>query len=218
MKLFSGGHGALYRSAFEALDRSQATIQFDLDGAILTANRLFLDALGYGLTEIVGKKHGIFVDPRERDSAEYRAFWADLRNGKFRQAEFKRISKSGAPVWIQASYNPLLDRSGKPFRVMKFASDVTKQKLAAGFAQSQIDAINRSQAVIEFEIDGRIVSANENFLNALGYRLDEVRGQHHSMFVDPAERNSDSYRQFWARLAKGEFFFRPASPRRQGRP
>jgi len=204
MKLFSRG-GALYRSAFEALDRSQATIQFDLDGTILTANRLFLDALGYGLTEITGKKHAIFVDPRERDSAEYHAFWADLRNGKFRQAEFKRISKSGAPIWIQASYNPLLDRSGKPFRVMKFATDVTQQKLAAAFAQSQIDAINRSQAVIEFEIDGRVVSANDNFLKVLGYGLDEVRGQHHSMFVDPSERNSDSYRQFWTRLAKGEF-------------
>jgi methyl-accepting chemotaxis protein len=202
---FFSGDGALFRAAFEALERSQATIQFDLDGVVLTANALFLQALGYRLDEIIGKKHAMFVDPRERDGAEYRAFWDDLRQGKFRQAEFKRIDKSGKPVWIQASYNPLLDKSGKPFRVIKFATDVTQQKIAAAFAQSQIAAIGRSQAVIEFELDGRVVQANENFCQALGYRLDEIQGQHHSIFVDGAERASESYRDFWRKLAAGEF-------------
>ncbi len=206
MGFLFNGDGAVFRAAFEALDRSQATIQFDMDGTIRTANPLFLQALGYRLDEIVGQKHAIFVDPRERDSAEYRAFWEDLRAGKYRQAEFKRISKSGKPVWIQATYNPLLDSSGKPFRVIKFATDVTEQKLASAYARSQVEAINRSQAVIEFEVDGRIVSANENFLKVLGYRLDEIKGQHHSMFIDPSERNSDAYRQFWAKLANGEYF------------
>ena len=204
MSIFSGD-GALFRAAFEALERSQATIQFDLDGTVLTANALFLQALGYRLDEIIGKKHAIFVDPRERDGAEYRAFWDDLRNGKFRQAEFKRIDKSGKPVWIQASYNPLLDKNGKPFRVIKFATDVTQQKIAAAFAQSQVAAISRSQAVIEFELDGRVVQANENFCQALGYRLDEIQGQHHSLFVDATERASAAYRDFWRKLAAGEF-------------
>jgi methyl-accepting chemotaxis protein len=202
---FFSSDGALFRAAFEALERSQATIQFDLDGTVLTANALFLQALGYRLDEIIGKKHAIFVDPRERDGAEYRAFWDDLRHGKFRQAEFKRIDKSGKPVWIQASYNPLLDKNGKPFRVIKFATDVTQQKVAAAFAQSQVAAISRSQAVIEFELDGRVVQANENFCQALGYRLDEIQGQHHSLFVDPTERASESYRDFWRKLAAGEF-------------
>ncbi len=205
MNLFSSGDSAFYRAVFAALDRSQASIQFDLDGTILTANPLFLDALGYRLDEVVGKKHAIFIDPREKDSADYRAFWDDMRAGKFRQAEFKRLGKSGKPVWIQASYNPLLDKSGKPYRVIKFAVDVTERKLAAAFAQAQIEAINRSQAVIEFELDGSIVGANENFLHALDYRLDEIKGRHHSMFVDPKERDSAEYKAFWAKLARGEF-------------
>ncbi len=206
MSFFGIGTDNLYRAAFEALDRSQAVIQFTPDGTIITANKLFLGALGYTLDEIAGQKHAMFVDPRERDGGAYRAFWDELRAGKFQQAEFKRIAKSGAPVWIQATYNPLLDSNGKVFRVVKFAVDVTKAKLEAAFAKGQIDAINRSQAVIEFEIDGRVVNANENFLKTTGYRLEEIRGQHHSLFVDPAERGSEEYRAFWARLGRGEFF------------
>ncbi|WP_296706280.1 PAS domain-containing methyl-accepting chemotaxis protein [Rhodoblastus sp.] len=202
--LFSG-EGALHRAAFEALHRSQAVIQFDLDGTILAANDSFLETMGYRLDEIVGKKHAIFIDPRERDSAEYRAFWDDLRAGKWRRDEFKRIAKSGKPVWIQATYNPLLDKSGKPFRIVKFAMDATAQKLAAAYAQWQIDAIRRAQAVIEFEIDGTIVSANEKFLAALGYRLEEIVGRRHSIFVDPAEQRTEAYRSFWSRLGQGEY-------------
>lgn len=144
MTLLFSGEGALHRAAFEALHRSQAVIQFDLEGKILAANDSFLETMGYRLDEIVGKKHAIFIDPRERDGAEYRAFWDDLRAGKWRRAEFKRIAKSGKPVWIQATYNPLLDKSGKPFRVVKFAMDTTAQKLAAAYAQGQIDAIRRA--------------------------------------------------------------------------
>jgi methyl-accepting chemotaxis protein len=206
MNLFGLGDGALHRATFEALERSQAMIQFELDGTIVTANSLFLEAMGYQLPEIVGKKHAIFVDPRERESASYRAFWDKLRAGEFQRDEFKRISKEGKPVWLQASYNPLLDRSGKVFRVIKVATDVTSQKLAGAFAQSQVEAIRRSQAVIEFDIDGRIDNANENFLNTLGYRLEDIRGQHHSMFVDAGERGSEHYRTFWARLGRGEVF------------
>ena len=206
MNIFGFGADALYRSTFEALDRSQAMIQFDPDGTIITANKLFLDAMGYQLPEVVGKKHAIFVDPRDRDGADYRAFWDKLRAGEFQRAEFKRISKGGKPVWLQASYNPLRDRSGKVFRVIKVATDVTEQTLAGAFAQSQIHAINRSQAVIEFDLDGLVTHANENFLKVMGYKIDEIRGKHHSLFVDPVERESQDYRSFWARLGRGEIF------------
>ncbi|MBB4198807.1 chemotaxis protein [Rhodoblastus sphagnicola] len=206
MNIFGFGNDSLYRAAFEALDHSRAVIQFSPDGSIITANKHFLDVMGYRLEEIVGQKHAFFVDPRERDSAEYRAFWDELRAGKVQRADFKRIGKSGAPLWIQATYNPLLDRNGKVFRVIEFAADVTKEKLEAAFAKDQIAAINRSQAVIEFEIDGRIVNANANFLAATGHRLDELVGQHHSILIDPAERATDAYRAFWARLGRGEFF------------
>jgi methyl-accepting chemotaxis protein len=205
MNPFSSGDNALYRAAFEALNRSQAIIQFDLKGTILAANPLFLGVLGYSADEVVGRNHAMFMDPSERDGAAYRAFWDDLRGGRFRQAEFKRMGKSGKPVWIQATYNPLLDKQGKPWRVIKFAVDVTGQKLESAFAQAQIDAINRSQAVIEFELDGRIVSANENFLHALGYGLDEIKGQRHSIFVDARERDSSEYRAFWDKLGRGDF-------------
>jgi methyl-accepting chemotaxis protein len=205
MNFLFSGEGAVHRAAFEALNRSQAVIQFDLEGTILTANDSFLETMGYRLDEIVGQKHAIFIDPRERGGADYRAFWDDLRAGKFRRAEFKRIAKSGKAVWIQATYNPLLDKSGKPFRVVKFAIETTAQMLAAAFAQGQIDAIRRAQAVIEFDADGKIVSANENFLATLGYRLEEIVGQHHSIFLDPSERRSEAYRAFWSRLGQGEY-------------
>jgi methyl-accepting chemotaxis protein len=205
MNFLFSGEGAAHRAAFEALNRSQAVIQFDLDGTILSANDIFLETTGYRLDEILGQKHAILVDPRERGGAEYRAFWDDLRAGKLRRAEFKRIAKSGRPVWIQATYNPLLDKAGKPFRVVTFATDMTAQRLAAAYAQGQLDAIRRAQAVIEFEIDGKIVSANENFLAALGYQLEEIVGQRHSMLVDPSERQSEAYRALWSGLARGEY-------------
>jgi methyl-accepting chemotaxis protein len=188
-----------------ALDRSQAIIEFEMDGTIVDANENFLTTLGYRLDEIRGRHHSMFVDPKERDGAEYREFWNDLRAGRFRRAEFKRIAKGGREVWIQATYNPLIDRDGKAYRVVKFATDVTEQKLAAVEFRSQIEAIDRAQAMISFDLDGKILSANENFLDTLGYRLDEIVGKHHSMFVDPKERDGAEYRKFWEELRAGRF-------------
>ena len=188
-----------------AIGRAQAVIEFNLDGTIITANDLFLGALGYSLAEIQGKHHAMFVAPAERDSAAYREFWASLGRGQFKSAEYKRYGKGGKEVWILASYNPILDDSGKPFKVVKFASDVTEQKLKAGNFSGQVEAIGKSQAVIEFNMDGTIIDANDNFLGALGYRLDEIRGKHHSMFVAPAERDNAAYREFWASLNRGQF-------------
>jgi methyl-accepting chemotaxis protein len=198
-------HGMADASRIAAIDRAQAVIQFNLDGTIVTANENFLNAMGYSLDEIRGKHHSMFVPPAERDSPTYRAFWAALNQGKYQAAEYKRIAKGGREVWILASYNPILDESGAPIGVVKFATDVTAQKLKNADLAGQIDAIGKSQAVIEFNMDGTILSANDNFLSAMGYSLNEIKGKHHSMFVEPSERDSSAYRDFWAKLNQGQY-------------
>jgi methyl-accepting chemotaxis protein len=188
-----------------AINRSQAVIEFAMDGTILTANQNFLNALGYRLEEIKGKHHSMFVPVGQRDSADYRAFWAALNRGGFQAAEYKRIAKGGRAVWIEASYNPVLDGNNKPVKVVKYAIDITQKKMGNLADVGKISAINRAQAVIEFNLDGSIVTANENFLKTLGYTLGEIQGKHHSMFVEQAEKDSTAYRDFWAALNRGEF-------------
>jgi methyl-accepting chemotaxis protein len=188
-----------------AIGRAQAVIEFEMDGTIITANDNFLKALGYTLPEIKGQKHSLFVEPAMRDSAAYREFWAGLNRGEFQAAEYKRIGKGGREVWILATYNPILDSQGKPFKVTKFATDVTEQKLKNADLAGQIAAIGKSQAVIEFDMSGHVLTANDNFLHALGYSLAEIRGKHHSLFVQPSERDSAAYREFWASLNRGEY-------------
>ncbi|SFM56331.1 methyl-accepting chemotaxis protein [Methylobacterium pseudosasicola] len=194
-----------FAAKLDALDRSQAIIEFQPDGTILTANANFLTAMGYTLSEVQGQHHAIFVERAQRDSAEYRAFWDALRRGTFQSAEFKRIAKGGRPVWIQASYNPVLDRTGRVVKVVKFAADITVRKMQALDLDGQIAALHRSQAVIAFDPAGTILDANSNFLDATGYRLDEIRGRHHSLFVDAAEQAGEAYRGFWTKLGRGEF-------------
>lgn len=188
-----------------AINKSQATIQFNLDGTIITANQNFLAALGYTLAEVQGKHHSLFVEPSQRDSIEYRNFWDSLRRGEYQAAEYKRIGKGGKEVWIQATYNPILDRKGRPFKVVKYATDVTAQKLRNADMAGQIAAIGKSQAVISFSMEGVVQDANDNFLTALGYSLSEIRGQHHRLFVDPTYGASADYREFWTRLNRGEY-------------
>ncbi|MDB5520047.1 MAG: histidine kinase [Tardiphaga sp.] len=187
------------------IGRAQAVITFDLDGTIISANDNFLKTLGYTLAEIQGKHHSMFVEAATRDGAAYREFWAKLKRGEYQAAEYKRIGKGGKEVWILASYNPILDEKGRPFKVVKFATDVTEQKLKTADLAGQIDAIEKSQAVIEFKMDGTILTANQNFLTTLGYSLSEIQGRHHSLFVDPSERDGAAYREFWASLNRGEY-------------
>ncbi len=310
----------------DALNRSQATIEFNLDGTIVTANENFLSTVGYSLDEIKGQHHSMFVEPGYKESPEYKAFWDGLRRGEFSSGKYKRLGKDGKEIWLRASYNPILDADGKPFKVVKFASDITetekaaheslfkssafsgssvammmvdrdfmvtyvnestKQLLAANadafrevwptFNADQIvgscidmfhknpahqrqllsdpsrlpyqteitvgdlkfalnvsgvfdadrnyvgnvlewadvtadrlntgmlNALSRSQATIEFNLDGTIVTANENFLSTVGYSLDEIKGQHHSMFVEPGYKESPEYKAFWDGLRRGEF-------------
>ena len=321
-----------YRGQVDAIRKSQAVIEFTLDGTILDANDNFLNALGYSLAEVRGKHHSLFVDPEEQASPAYRTFWERLGRGEYDAGQYRRIGKDGRVVWIQASYNPVMDASGRPVKVVKFATDITgiveerqaglrvqratdnlsssvmmvdrdliityvnesTRVLLKGIAPQirqlwadfdpdrivgvcidrfhkdpshqrrlladpsrmpyktdiriggliihlcvnatydehgthvgnslewanvteiraaealntdlahQMAAISKAQAVIEFSLDGRVVTANANFLKTLGYALEEIEGQHHSMFLAPAERNTPEYRAFWEKLNRGE--------------
>src|ERR1035438_5411887 len=194
-----------YAGQVAAIRKSQAVIEFGMDGTVLDANDNFLNALGYTLDEVKGRHHSMFVEPAYKQSNEYREFWAALNRGEYQAAEYKRIGKAGKEVWIQASYNPILDLSGKPFKVVKYATDMTEQKLRNADYTGQIAAIRKSQAVIAFDMNGTVLDANHHFLNALGYALEEIKGRHHSMFVDEAYRQSPEYKEFWAKLNRGEY-------------
>lgn len=189
----------------QAIHRVLAVIEFELDGTILDANNNFLAAVGYGLAEIRGRHHSMFVLPEERGSAAYTAFWADLRDGKSFSEQFRRVGKGGREIWIQASYNPILGDDGKPYKVVKFATDITEDRLRTADFEGQLAAIDKSQAVIEFDLDGTIRGANANFLGAVGYTAEEIVGRHHRMFVDPLEAGGEAYERFWRDLREGRF-------------
>ncbi len=193
------------RAILEAVANSQAVIEFTPDGMILNANNNFLTVVGYDLDEIKGRHHSMFVTQSYKNSIEYRDFWKSLSNGKHLSGECYRIGKGGKDIWLQATYNPIFDSKGKVFKVIKFASDITERKLKDLWVRAQLEAINRSQAVIEFSLDGIIQNANENFLNAMGYSLDEIRGKHHAIFVDEAYKVSPEYKKFWEDLRLGHF-------------
>jgi methyl-accepting chemotaxis protein len=196
---------AEYASQITAISKAQAVIEFALDGTVQTANENFLRTLGYALDEIKGRHHSLFVDEQERNSHAYREFWAKLGRGEYVAGEFKRVGKAGKEVWIQASYNPILDPHGRPTKVIKYAMDVTAEKLQAADYAGQLAAISKAQAVIEFNLDGTVRTANDNFARTFGYSLDEIKGRHHGMFVDEQYRNSAEYREFWAKLGRGEY-------------
>ncbi|WEJ58391.1 methyl-accepting chemotaxis protein [Devosia sp. FJ2-5-3] len=200
----SKGAKAIELSA--ALSRSQAFIEFAPDGTIKDANSNFLSIMGYQLSEIVGRHHSMFLDADYGASADYAAFWSKLAGGTFQSGSFKRIQKGGAEAWIEASYNPLTGPDGKVHSIVKVASDITERHRQAIDAKGQLAAISRSQAVIEFTLDGQIITANENFCTALGYRLDEIEGQHHRIFVHPDDLTGPGYQEFWRKLGNGEFW------------
>jgi PAS domain S-box-containing protein len=189
----------------DALDRSLAVIEFAADGTIISANQNYLDLMGYEADELIGKHHSIFVDPAEAQSVEYERFWQSLRLGTFQSAEFRRLDKHGNEVWIQATYNPVISQRGTVTSIIKFATDVTDAKLKAIDHEGQLAALGRSLAVVEFSRDGVILNANTNFLRMMGYRLDELLGQHHSMLVGGEEAGSSEYKRFWTGLQSGAY-------------
>jgi len=196
---------AIAEAELAAVSKIQAVIEFKLDGTVQHANDNFLQALGYTLDEIKGRHHSMFTEPGYSSTPEYRSFWERLNRGDPDAGQYKRIGKGGREVWIQASYNPILDAQGKPTKVVKYATDITQAKLRAADFEGQLNAIDKAQAVIEFSLDGKVLRANDNFLSVLGYSLAEIKGQHHSMFVDPEQRNSVDYRLFWEKLGRGEY-------------
>lgn len=197
---------AEWESKIEAIERSQALIEFSPDGHVLNANSKFLSALGYSLDEVVGQHHRMFCDAEYSSSLEYREFWERLGRGEYDSNEYKRLGKGGREVWIQASYNPILDAQGNTYKIVKFATDVTQSKLLTIEHEGKVNAIDRAQGVIEFDLSGNIICANSNFLDLLGYRSEELQGQHHRLFCDPEYVKTTPYREFWSSLSSGRFF------------
>lgn len=189
-----------------AVAETQALIEFAPDGTILTANDAFLSVMGYTLAEVQGRHHRMFVDPLDAAHSDYTRFWSDLAAGRSVPAqEIRRLAKGGRVVWIQGSYNPVRDVRGRVYKVVKMATDVTAQRLQAADLLGQVQALGRSQAVITFDLDGTILDANDNFLSLMGYRLEEVKGRHHRIFVEPTEAMGDAYNTFWTNLRQGHF-------------
>ena len=188
-----------------ALEHVQAVIEFDLDGRVQRANSLFLDLMGYTAQEVVGQHHRMFCPPEVTSNDSYRVFWEALRAGEVREEVFLRVTKAGKPVWLQASYNPVRDPEGRPVGVVKLANDITALRVQQADFEGKIAAINRVQAVIEFDLTGHILEANTNFLGTFGYGLDEVVGRHHRMFCQPEFASSSEYANFWERLGRGEY-------------
>lgn len=205
MFLSSFGRSHEREAWLSAIDKSLGTIEFALDGTIIDANSNFLSVVGYGIDEVRGRHHRMFVSKAQGESRDYAAFWASLREGSFQSGEFERVGKDGGRIWLQATYNPILDRRAQPVRVVKFATDITAQKRLSAEFLGETQAIGKSQAVIHFALDGTIMDANDNFLDSVGYRIDEIRGQHHRMFVDRDYAASAEYATFWTKLARGEF-------------
>ena len=197
-------HAADFSGQLEAIGKAQAVIEFNLDGSIITANSNFLNTMGYTLEDIKGKHHRLFVSEDDRNSRAYQNFWKELKEGTYQAGEYRRINRNGQGVWLQASYNPIFDPEGKPFKVVKYATDITETKLQSANFSGQLDAIGKAQAVIEFNLDGTIITANDNFLNTMGYTLEDVQGKHHRLFVSEGERNSQAYAQFWGKLSDGQ--------------
>ena len=196
------------QATFDALSNLQAFVELGLDGTITTANPAFLQIAGYSLGELQGRHHSIFLDVKDEQSPENRDIWARINRGESVTTESRRIRKNGDEIWIQASFCPILGRDGKTYKILEFATDITERKaqaLAGADAAAQLVAISLAVLTIEFDLNGSVLFANKNFLNTVGYSLDEIKGRHHSIFVDAATRSSEQYREFWTRLGQGTF-------------
>ena len=196
---------AEFEGKLNAVEKAQAVIEFNLDGTIITANENFTNTVGYTLAEIVGKHHRIFCEAAYGRSPEYQRFWEKLGAGDFETGEYKRITKDGREVWLNASYNPIFDADGKPFKVVKFASDITAVKIANVEFEGKVSAMDKAQAVIEFNMEGEVLQANENFLSVMGYALSDIQGEHHRNFCEDDYASSAEYKRFWQKLNRGEF-------------
>ena len=193
-------------SLLDAIERSMAVIEFDPQGLVLRANDNFLSTLGYRAEQIEGQSHRMFCTPAFARSAEYQQLWANLQKGQFQSGTFERVGGNGRSVWLEASYTPVRDNAGRVIKVVKYALDVTPRLQAESEANAKLEAIGRAMAVIEFNLDGTIITANANFLQRMGYSLAQIQGQHHRLFCTPETAASSAYSEFWRRLNLGELF------------
>ena len=192
----------------QAISRSMAIIEFTPDGTILEVNDNFSRVMGYSSEEVRGKHHRLFCEQAYAKGSEYSRFWRDLATGEPLSGTFLRLDKSGREVWLEASYMPIIDAGGQVTRVIKVASDITDRINKEHENQSIVNALSRSMAVIEFSPDGRVINANQNFLDTMHYGLSEIVGQHHGMFCCRSESESAQYKAFWASLNRGEYHSR----------
>ncbi len=197
---------ATYKGLVGALERSMAVIEFSPDGKVLRANENFLKTMGYRADQVINMAHRDFCTPALAGSAEYREFWNQLRAGQFVSGTFQRRSASGQSVWLEASYNPVVDEQGRVVKVVKYALDVTAKVTAEAETRGRLAALDRAMAVIEFDLGGNILTANDNFMNVMNYSLAELKGKHHRIFCEPSLVGSSEYSDFWRRLNAGEFF------------
>jgi len=199
-------HNAQQASLLAAIERSMAVIEFDLNGLVLRANDNFLKTVGYRADQVVGQHHRMFCTPEYARSAPYSQLWARLKAGEFVAETFERVNAAGQAIWLEASYNPVRDAQGRVEKIIKFATDVTARVQCENEAQGKLHAIDRAMAIIEFEPDGRVITANANFLALTGYTLAEIKGKQHAMFCPAALVRDKGYQDFWRRLNQGEFF------------
>ncbi|MGF0240584.1 methyl-accepting chemotaxis protein [Rhodococcus sp. IEGM1300] len=190
----------------EAIDRSMAVVEFDLNGNVLRANQNFLKTLGFTVEQVLGKPHRQFCTPEFARSSQYTQLWTRLKGGHFESGTFERVASNGQPIWLEANYNPIKDAAGNVVKVVKYAMDVTAKVQQESETKARLEAIDRAMAVIEFNLDGSIISANQNFLTRMGYTLAELKGKHHRLFCTDSLINSSEYQDFWRRLNQGEFF------------
>ncbi|WP_024929879.1 methyl-accepting chemotaxis protein [Methylophilus sp. OH31] len=192
------------RGQIDAISKVMGVIEFDLKGNIIAVNDNFAAATGYSKQEIIGQHHSMFVTAADKSSQEYKQFWDNLGRGEPHEGQYKRLGKGGKEVWLQASYNPIFDAEGKPFKVVKYATDITADKRRNANFSGQIDAISKVMGVIEFDLTGKITAVNDNFAAVTGYSTQEIIGQHHSIFIEAADKNSQSYKLFWEKLGSGK--------------
>ncbi|MBN6774114.1 PAS domain S-box protein [Pseudomonas granadensis] len=190
----------------DAINRSMAVIEFDLEGVVMRANDNFLKTMGYTAEQAIGQPHRRFCTPEFGRSAQYTELWSRLKNGQFQSGTFERINSQGQPIWLEASYNPIKDAAGRVVKVVKYAMDVTAKVQQESEANAKLQAIDRAMAVIEFDLEGNVLTANQNFLTRMGYTLAELKGKHHRLFCTSELVNSGAYQDFWRRLNQGELF------------
>ena len=192
-------------ATLNSLNNAIAMIEFTPEGIILNANSLFLERMGYALNEVIGQHHSLFCTADFVQSSQYRDFWLRLKRGESFSDKYLRLAKNSRPVWLEANYVPVRDRADRVVKIVKLATDITARIIDAQEQRAMTTAIDRSMAVITFNLKGEVLKANANFLNTMGYRADEVIGLPHSRFCSEELRQSAEYKAFWEKLNRGEF-------------